>query len=113
MDVNEFVQSKVLPEYRDIVAMLRTLMKEMDPDVQETLSYGILAFKKKRIIAVVNPTKNGITFAFSQGAEFKDNYNILKGVGKVSKHIKIKSIDAIPKETLKYYINQAVTYDLK
>ena len=34
-----------------------------------------------------------ITFAFSKGAKFEDKYDLLQGVGKVSKHVKIKSLD--------------------
>lgn len=93
--------------------MLRTLMKEMDPDVQETLPHGILAFKKKHIIAVANPTKNGITFAFSQGASFKDSYGLLQGVGNVSKHVKINTVYAIDTNALRYYIKQALDHDIK
>lgn len=113
MDVDGFVQTKVLPEFRDVVAILRRLMMETAPDVKETISYGILAFKIKHIIAVINPTKKGITFAFSRGAKFEDTYGLLKGIGKVSRHIKIETIDTIDKEALRYYIKQALELDAK
>ena len=102
MTVDEFVETKVLPEYRDIVSMLRELMREMAPDAKEMISYGIPAYKRKRIIAVISPTKKGITFAFSRGAEFEDKYGLLEGVGKVSKNVRIKSVDAVKREQLKY-----------
>ena len=113
MDVYEFVQTRVLPEYREIVTMLRGLMKEMDPEIKEVISYGILAFKKIHIIAVMNPTKKDITFAFSQGAKLKDKYGLLKGVGRVSKHLKLKKPDSIDREVLKYYIRLAIDLDSK
>lgn len=34
MTVDEFVKTKVLPEYRDILEMLRSLMREMAPDAK-------------------------------------------------------------------------------
>jgi len=111
MTVDEFVETKVLPEYRDIVSMLRELMREMAPDAKEMISYGIPAYKRKRIIAVISPTKKGITFAFSRGAEFEDKYGLLEGVGKVSKNVRIKSLDAVNKEALRYYIKQALKLD--
>ena len=111
MTVDEFVETKVLPEYRDIVSMLRELMREMAPDAKEMISYGIPAYKRKRIIAVISPTKKGITFAFSRGAEFEDKYGLLEGVGKVSKNVRIKSVDAVNKEALRYYIKQALKLD--
>ena len=111
MTVDEFVETKVLPEYRDIVSMLRELMREMAPDAKEMISYGIPAYKRKRIIAVISPTKKGITFAFSRGAEFEDKYGLLEGVGKVSKNVRIKSMDTLNKEALRYYIKQALKLD--
>jgi hypothetical protein len=113
MDVDEFVQTKVLPEYRDIVTMLRKLIHDTVPDTKEIISYGIPAFKRNNIIAVISPTKKDITLAFSRGAEFEDKYSLLEGKGKVSKHVKIKKTDSINKEALKYYIKQAVELDSK
>ena len=72
--------------------MIRELMKECAPKAQESISYGIPAYKLRRIIAVISPTKKDITFSFSRGAQFKDKYGLLKGVGKSSKHVKIKSV---------------------
>jgi hypothetical protein len=60
---------------------------------------------------VISPTKNDITFAFSRGADFEDEYGLLRGVGHVSKHIKLKTVDDVPEEALVYYINQALKLD--
>ncbi len=113
MNVDEFVETRVLPEYRDIVAMLRELMHEVAPAVEEAISYGIPAYKAKRIIAVISPNKMGITFSFSRGAQFEDKYGLLRGVGKSSKHVKIKSLDSVSREALEYYIKQALELDAK
>lgn len=111
MTVDEFVETRVLPEYRVIVAMLRELMRDMAPDAKEVISYGIPAFKRNQIIAVISPTKKDITLAFSRGAEFEDSYGLLQGVGKVSKHVKIKSLATVNKEALEYYVRQALELD--
>lgn len=113
MTVDEFVKSRVLPEYKDIVELIRQYMREMAPEAQEVISYGIPAYKGNRILAVISPTKKDITFAFSRGAEFEDKYGLLQGVGKVSKHLKFKSVDEIKKEVLGYYIKQALDLDSK
>ena len=106
--VEEFIEARVLPEYRDIVAMIRHAMREHAPKAEEVLTYGILGFRIRRIIAVISPTKKGITLAFSRGAEFEDKYGLLEGVGKVSKNIRLSAVDEVPKPTLRYYIKQAV-----
>ncbi|WXG46920.1 MAG: DUF1801 domain-containing protein [Candidatus Atabeyarchaeum deiterrae] len=111
--VDEFVKSRVLPRFHGIVAMIRELMRDMAPDAKELISYGIPVWKRNKMLAVISPTKKDITFAFSRGAEFKDKYGLLQGVGKVSKHVKIKSLDEVNKEALKYYIKQALELDAK
>ena len=110
---DEFLNHRVLPEHLPIVAMLRALMKECAPKAKEQISYGILMWKQTRGLAVVSPTKKDITFAFSQGAKFEDKYKLLQGVGKVSKHVKIKNLKEAPKAALKYYIKQAVQLDAR
>ncbi len=111
MTVDEFIKARVLPEYRPIAQALRTLMRENAPDAKEIISYGIPAFKRKRILAVISPTKKGITFAFSKGAAFEDRYGLLEGVGKVSKNVRISSVKEINRAALRYYIKQALDYD--
>lgn len=111
--VDEFVEQKVAPEHKEIVAMLRKLMRECAPKAKEEISYGIPVWRGKRIFAVISPTKKDITFAFSRGADFKDKYGLLQGVGKVSKHVKIKTLKEISKAALRYYIKQALEFDAK
>jgi uncharacterized protein YdhG (YjbR/CyaY superfamily) len=113
MTVDEFVKNKVLPEFQDIVALIRKYMKEMAPEAQELISYGIPVFKANRILAVISPTKKDITFSFSRGAEFEDRYNLLGGVGKTSKYIKYKKVDEVKRDVLEYYVKQALDFDLK
>ena len=113
MTVDEFVQTRVLPELQPVVALIRELMREYAPNVKELISYGIPAYRAKRIIAVISPTKKDITFAFSRGTQFEDKYGLLRGVGKVSRHVKIKKLDTANKDALRYYIKQALELDEK
>ena len=113
MTVDDFVKTKVLPEFQPIVAIIRELMKECAPEAKEIISYGIPAYKGNRILAVISPTKKDITFAFSHGAEFEDRYGLLQGVGKVSKHVKMKKLADVNIEALRYYIQQALEFDAR
>jgi len=109
--VDEFVKSRVLPEFQPVVAMLRDLMRETAPEVKEVISYGIPAYKGRKLLAVINPTKNYITFGFSRGAEFEDHYGLLRGEGHVSKHVRIRNLEEANKDALRYYIQQALKFD--
>lgn len=109
--IEDFLKYRVLPEQKPIVAMLRAIMREYAPAAREEISYGILMWKQKRGLAVISPTKKDLTFAFSNGAKFEDKFKLLQGVGKVSKHVKIKDAKDTPKAVLKYYIKQALQFD--
>lgn len=95
MTVDEFVKQKVLPEYRDIVALLRSMMRECAADAREVVSYGVPIYKKRRTLAVISPTKKGITFALSKGADFEDKYGLIEGEGKVSKNVRMKDLKEV------------------
>jgi len=113
MTVDDFVKARVLPEFHPVVAVIRAMMKECAPNAQEIISYGIPAYKAKRIIAVISPTKKDITLAFSRGAKFKDKYGLLQGVGRISRHVKLKKPADLNKDALRYYIDQALELDTK
>lgn len=110
-EVDDFVATKVLPEYRAIAERLRFLMKECVPDSREVISYGVPMWRRKRMLAVISPTKKGITFALAQGAHFEDRYGLLEGVGTRSKNVRMKKLEDINEEALRYYIAQAVAHD--
>jgi uncharacterized protein YdhG (YjbR/CyaY superfamily) len=111
--IADFLKYRVLPEHQPIIAMLRAMMHEHAPGAREEISYGILMWKRHGGLAVISPTKKDITFAFSRGAKFEDKFELLQGVGKVSKHVKIKGVTTVNKTALKYYIKQALEFDAK
>ena len=111
--VDDFVKQKVLPEHQATVTALRKLMRECAPAAKEEISYGIPVWRVNKILAVISPTKKDITFSFSRGADFQDKYGLLKGVGKVSKHVKIKSPAEINQTALRYYIKQTLKFEAK
>jgi hypothetical protein len=111
MNLDEFVRSKVLPDFRPVVAAIRSLMKEFAPETKEAISYGIPMYGLKKPIAWINPSKTGVTFGFRQGAYFEDTYGLLRGVGKHARHVRMKNLDQVNKPALKYYIKQALKLD--
>jgi hypothetical protein len=110
MTVDEFVEKRVQPEHREIVARIRDLMRRQR-GVTELISYGIPAYRRNRIIAVISPTKKDITFSFSRGAQMEDRYNVLRGAGKSSKHVKFRTVADFKEPVVRYYVKQAVALD--
>jgi hypothetical protein len=111
MTVDEFVVSKVLPEFRPVVAAIRKVMKESAPGVSEVISYGIPMYGLKRPVAWINPSQTGITFGFRQGASFADRYGLLRGTGKHARHVRIQKVGEVNVVALRYYIKQALKLD--
>ena|SRR4030066_894806 len=111
--VDDFIASRVLPEFRPLVESIREVMKACAPQAREVISYGIPAYRVNKIIAVISPTKKDITLAFTRGAEFEDRYKLLRGVGKVSKNVKFKKVSQVDRDVLSYYIQQALELDGK
>jgi len=111
MTVDEYVKTKVLPEYLPVVAMIRGMVKEVAPEVKEIISYGMPCFQKKHILAYITPNKRGITFSFVHGKLFEDKYGQLQGRAKWARYVKIKQVAEADLEALRYYINQAVAMD--
>ena len=109
--VDEFIKTKVLPQYRPIVEELRKLIRQMAPQAKEVMSYGIPNYRGKHGVAVISPAKTYITLAFSRGAEFEDKYGLLEGVGKVSKNLRFRDMKDINEAALRYYIQLALKFD--
>jgi hypothetical protein len=111
LTVDQFVEKKVRPEFRPIVAAIRRLMKESAPKAQESISYGIPMYGLRKPLAWINLSKTGITFGFREGAYFEDKYGLLRGVGKHARHVRMKNVADVNKPAVTYYIKQALKLD--
>lgn len=111
MTVDEFVERKVLTEFKPIVAAIRSLVKESAPKAEELMSYGLPMYKQKRTFAWISPGKQGITLSFMRGVGFDDRYGLLRGTAKHARYVKLKNVGEINKPALRYYIKQALKLD--
>jgi hypothetical protein len=112
MTIDEFVQAKVTPEFRPVVAAIRALMRECAPRAEEVVSYGMPVYKGNGLFAWINPPTKDVTFSFTRGAQMEDKYGLLRGASKGgARHVKMKTLADVNKPALKYYIKQAVKLD--
>jgi hypothetical protein len=111
MTVDEFVEANVAPEHRDIVAMLRTLMREAAPEATERMYYGLPMWVGRRPIALISPNKQGITFGFPFGKYLEDRHGLLKGRAKHARNVTIKRLEDANEEALRDYVAQALELD--
>ena len=111
MTVDQFVEKKVLREFRPVVAAIRTLIKESAPKAEEVMSYGLPMYKQKHTFVWISPNKRGVTLSFMRGVAFEDKYGLLRGTAKHARYVKIKSLDEINKPAIRYYVKQALKLD--
>lgn len=116
--IEDFFAEKVHPDYKIIVEKFRKLIRTQFPDIKEEMRggtdkyYGIPVYRVTKIIISLSPTKKGITFSFTEGKRFKDKYSLLEGEGNRSLNLRISKESDYSEEILKYYIEQAVRFDI-
>ena len=86
-------------EIQAVVSALRELVLSLFPDAVETsdadnLGYG---FDKgnKRLVFVITPHRSHVNLGFFRGAELPDPLRLLKGSGKLHRHVKVRSLEAL------------------
>lgn len=115
--IENFIQEKVLPEYRPLVEAFRDLIQKDFPELKEEMRggteayYGVPVYRLNHIVITLSPTKQGITFAFSEGKSFEDKYDILEGVGNKTLNIRLHKADEFDTEKMRYYVQQAIDID--
>lgn len=115
MTVDEYVQAKIRPEYHEIAIAIRDLMQDCAPSSISYIAYGMPVWKTKKIFAFLVPNKNELTLSFTHGADFNDQYGLLKGKAKSARHVKFKDLQdvRINEAALRAYIQQALDIDAK
>lgn len=115
--IETFIHDKVLPEYQPIITTFRALIASDFPELKEEMRggteayYSVPVYRLNRIVITISPTKQGVTFAFSEGKLFDDKHKMLEGTGNKTLNIRLKSIDEFNAEKMSYYIKQAITID--
>jgi hypothetical protein len=116
-EIDAYVEAKVLPAFRPIVAAFRELARSEFPQLTEemrggTEAYpGVPVYRLKRIVVTISPTKKGITFNFTDGGSFDDPYGLLEGVGNKTRNVRWAKPEQFDAEAMRCYLRQAVEAD--
>ena len=115
--IDAFIEQKVQPDHRAIVAAFRQLVARVAPELKEGMRggtekyFGVPVYRLKRDVIAISPSKQAITISFARGAAFDDPYGLLGGAGKTSKTVRLKSMGDFDSEALSHYVKQAVAHD--
>jgi hypothetical protein len=107
-----------LVQYSDIVfanaQQLRELVKSNLKGVNEVLDIPakMVAYtygpKYADAICVIIPSKKGLKLGFNRGPQLPDPENLLKGNGKISRYIEIKTKEDIKTKAIKHLLKAAL-----
>lgn len=109
------------PKVQEICLYLRKVVLELLPEMEEILfegwknvSYGTGASRgDKDLIIYIAPFKDSVNLGFYRGANLPDEKKLLKGTGKLLRHIKLKSITDYKLDDLKSLIIAAKVEQLR
>src|ERR1051326_4721095 len=89
-----------------ILANLPNITEQLDiPAKMIAYCYGQ---KYSELICTIIPSKKGLKLGFNGGVELPDPDNLLKGTGKISRYVEIKSEEEINSATLKKLFSDAL-----
>ena len=114
MTVEQFL-STCNPKVEAMCIQLRKTARELLPDTEEILfegwkniSYGTGAGRgAKDLLIYIIPLKDSVNLGFYHGANLPDRKKLLKGTGKLMRHVKIRSLDDLEMDDLNDLIHQA------
>lgn len=109
--VDAYVKGAVPAKLRPVLEAVRDVMRSAAPKASEVISYGIPLWKQNHHLAFVGSVKSDIKLGFVDGLAMDDKYGLLKGRGKVTRHLVFKTVEDVKPTVLRYYIRQALKFD--
>jgi hypothetical protein len=103
---NELIIANVLKLREVLFANLPNIIEQIDiPAKMIAYCYGQ---KYIQMICTIIPSAKGLKLGFYKGADLPDPDNLLKGTGKISRYIEIKTDKQIKSSALKKLIESAL-----
>lgn len=114
MTLEEFLKTYD-PKVQAVCLELRKIALELLPETEEILFEGWKNFTygtgesraDKDLIIYVAPFKDSVNLGFYRGANLRDKNKLLKGTGKLLRHVKLKSITDYEIDDIKHLIIEA------
>ncbi|MBT0959753.1 DUF1801 domain-containing protein [Denitromonas sp. IR12] len=95
------------PAQHQLVVALRALILELSPSVTEAVKYGGLMFSVGKPFCGLFAYARHVSLEFSAGASLDDRFKMLEGQGKLRRHLKLTSADAIAQKHVREYLRMA------
>jgi hypothetical protein len=105
--VDEYV-IRLPGKIREPIEMLREIILSASVQIEERLMHNIPFYFYKGQLCYINFSDEKIILGFSRGAEMPDEKNLLKGQGKLIRHVVIDPARGIDEEMIRHLVYEAL-----
>lgn len=109
--VDALVQADADATLLPVIAAVRAEMRSAAPKVEEFVGYSMPMWRGRSHLAFMSSIRKDVKLGFVRGLRMEDRYKLLKGKGKVTRHLIFKALDDVKPAVLRYYVRQAVALD--
>lgn len=96
---------------REIMTALRAIVRETAPDLEEKPKWSWPTFVGRSNVAYIAPMNGYVNLGFFRGAELPDPVGIVEGTGKGLRHVKVRSLEDMPRAALEDLVRAAIRLD--
>ena len=96
----------------ELARLLRSLVIEVEPHVQESLKWGSPSFVKDGGLRMyIADQRNYMHLGFYNGAKLTNADGLVEGTGKNLRHIKVRAIGDPPVDSLRVHVAESLALD--
>lgn len=99
-EVTAYIENAPEPQ-KEIMQLIRRILLETLPGVREEFKWSRPVFALNKDFAYLKTTKSHLTLGFYNFQKINDPENLLEGIGKDLRHIKLKKMEDVNIELLK------------
>lgn len=93
---------------REILEALRALVEEAAPDATSSLKWGMPFYAiGGETVCAIGAHKAHVNLILPNRGGFDDPDGLLEGEGKTGKHLKVRSVDALPRAHVRRWLKRA------
>lgn len=104
--IEEFLSQYDEPVYSNALILREVILANLPNIIEQLdLSAKMIGYcygqKYSELICVIIPSKKGLKLGFNRGTQLRDQDNLLKGAGKISRYVQVKSEEQIKSHSIK------------
>jgi len=104
--VDDYIARLPAPQ-QEIAVALRALIRKAAPKLVETVKWGHPCYVGGEKVCSIVAYTDHVNLAFFRGADLADPEGLLEGTGKEMRHVKLRTVEGIPKKAVSALVKGA------